>query len=428
MDTYSGIIIEKSERSERFTDFTVLPCNGYNTLCKAKRYGRWWLLKGLKKQYRDDINYQNFLHKEFDILISLQHPNIVSALSVEDVPEQGCCIVMEWIDGQNLMDWIAANRHGAYVNGSANENSDGHYVKTAVSVFMQLLDAVQYIHARQIVHRDLKPSNVMLTYNGCRVKLIDFGLADADSYAILKQPAGTPHYMSPEQAVSFRADIRNDIYSLGCIIEAMGLGGRYAVVARRCKVAADKRYADVEALRHDFVAAGSCRRVLSALALLAATLVAAIVLAVAYNKVMADGGDKVGDVYSVPSVSGNVPSRNVPSEKVDSVSATWTNSPMTSQLSVGSSAEQQLIAEGKKRIDRMWVNAGIDTMRLYSEKGIAFSHFVEQGNAFITDSFPGTFAATVTAEQTTHVVYALSAYMSGRYVQPMLRHLQSEQK
>ena len=200
MDSYSGIIIEESRRSEQFSDFTPIPCKGFNLLCKAKRYGRWWVLKGLKEPYRQDENYKNLLHKEFDILISLQHPYIVSAYSMEEIPEMGICIVMEWIDGIMLEHW----------SGSKTEGEE---------IFLQLLDAVHYIHAKQIVHRDLKPSNIMITHNGNHVKLIDFGLSDTDDFAILKQPAGTPGYISPEQIISRQADIRNDIFSIGCILE-----------------------------------------------------------------------------------------------------------------------------------------------------------------------------------------------------------------
>lgn len=169
MDSYSGIVIEESRRSEQFSDFTPIPCKGFNLLCKAKRYGRWWVLKGLKEQYRQDENYKNLLHKEFDILISLQHPNIVSAYSMEEIPEMGTCIVMEWIDGITLEHWSGRKPEGE-------------------GIFLQLLDAVHYIHAKQIVHRDLKPSNIIITHNGNHVKLIDFGLSDTDDFAILKQP------------------------------------------------------------------------------------------------------------------------------------------------------------------------------------------------------------------------------------------------
>lgn len=235
MDSYSGIIIEESRRSEQFSDFTPIPCKGFNILCKAKRYGRWWVLKGLKEPYRQDENYKNLLHKEFDILISLQHPNIVSAYSMEEIPEMGTCIVMEWIDGITLEHW----------SGRKTEGED---------IFLQLLDAVHYIHAKQIVHRDLKPSNIMITHNGNHVKLIDFGLSDTDDFAILKQPAGTPGYISPEQIVSQQADIRNDIFSIGCILEKILPSKPYTAIIKRCKAPIAQRYANVDELKADFMA------------------------------------------------------------------------------------------------------------------------------------------------------------------------------
>lgn len=235
MDSYSGIIIEESRRSEQFSDFTPIPCKGFNILCKTKRYGRWWVLKGLKKPYRQDGNYKNLLQKEFDILISLQHPNIVSAYSMEDVPEMGTCIVMEWIDGITLEHWSGRKTEGE-------------------GIFLQLLDAVHYIHAKQVVHRDLKPSNIMITHNGNHVKLIDFGLSDTDDFAILKQPAGTQGYISPEQIVSQQADIRNDIFSIGCILEKILPSKPYTAIIKRCKAPIAQRYANVDELRADFMA------------------------------------------------------------------------------------------------------------------------------------------------------------------------------
>ena len=236
MDTASGIISsQEAHSSERFSDFTPIPCKGFNILCKAKRYGRWWVLKGLKEQYRQDENYKNLLHKEFDILISLQHPYIVSAYSMEEIPEMGTCIVMEWIDGITLEHW----------SGRKTEGED---------IFLQLLDAVHYIHAKQIVHRDLKPSNIIITHNGNHVKLIDFGLSDTDDFAILKQPAGTPGYISPEQIISRQADIRNDIFSIGCILEKILSGKPYTAIIKRCKAPIAQRYANVDELKADFMA------------------------------------------------------------------------------------------------------------------------------------------------------------------------------
>lgn len=82
MDTNSGIILpQEAHCTELFSDLQPIPCKGYNLLCKAKRYGRWWMLKGLKPEFREQEIYRSLLRKEFEILISLQHPNIVSANS-----------------------------------------------------------------------------------------------------------------------------------------------------------------------------------------------------------------------------------------------------------------------------------------------------------------------------------------------------------
>lgn len=94
----------------------------------------------------------------------------------------------------------------------------------------------------------------MITHNGNHVKLIDFGLSDTDDFAILKQPAGTPGYISPEQIVSQQPDIRNDIFSIGCILEKILPGKPYTAIIKRCKAPIAQRYANVDELRADFMA------------------------------------------------------------------------------------------------------------------------------------------------------------------------------
>ena len=110
---------------------------------------------------------------------------------------------------------------------------------------------------QQVVHRDLKPRNVMVTSNGGYVKLIDFGLADTDSHAILKQPAGTLRYIAPEQARLAQADVRNDIYSLGVMMQEMNDRLPTANPLRRvvpqhivdrCLAPIDHRWQDMDAL------------------------------------------------------------------------------------------------------------------------------------------------------------------------------------
>jgi len=104
-----------------------------------------------------------------------------------------------------------------------------------VEIARQLLSAIGYVHSKQIVHRDLKPSNIIITHNGENFKIIDFGLADTDAHCICKQPAGTVRFMSPEQMSSSVADVRNDIYSIGVILEELRLGWCVMPVVWRCK-------------------------------------------------------------------------------------------------------------------------------------------------------------------------------------------------
>lgn len=92
--------------SDAFSDQMEIPSQGHSLLVKAKRLGRWWLLKGLKTEYRDQTVYRIFLRKEFELLSGLQHSGIVQAVDFKDVAGVGPCIVMEWIDGVTLKEWL----------------------------------------------------------------------------------------------------------------------------------------------------------------------------------------------------------------------------------------------------------------------------------------------------------------------------------
>jgi len=209
---------EELNVSDAFSDQMEIPSQGHSLLVKAKRLGRWWLLKGLKTEYRDQTVYRIFLRKEFELLSGLQHSCIVQAVDFKDVAGVGPCIVMEWIDGVTLKEWL----------------HESHTKAELRAVARQLMDALAYVHSRQTVHRDLKPSNIMVMRSGAQVKLIDFGLSDTDSHIILKQPAGTEGYVSDAQKQQWQTDVRNDIYSLGCVLREMHLGQLYDTVVHRC--------------------------------------------------------------------------------------------------------------------------------------------------------------------------------------------------
>lgn len=202
----SGYMVDSFEGiNQTFTDVEILHTSEINVVAKAKRYGRWWLLKGLNMEVVNEAAYQQRLRKELELLMELQHPAVVSVTGLETVEPLGECIVMEYVDGCTMKEWLKGHKNR----------------QDRKRILRELIDAVGYIHAKGVVHRDLKPENIIITHNGGNVKLIDFGLADTDSYSVLKQPAGTPQYMSPEQRQTAKAEVRNDIYSLGVIMQQM---------------------------------------------------------------------------------------------------------------------------------------------------------------------------------------------------------------
>lgn len=254
------------ELSDSFTNIEVIPTLGFCFLAKAKRAGKLFMLKGVKEEYRATEVYNEALRKEHDIMSSLSHPNVIEVYGFEEVEGLGKCIVMEYVEGKPLCDILA----------------DGVSQTCKLRIVKEIMDALEYLHKKQIVHRDIKPSNIMVAKDGCHVKLIDFGLSDSTFYTYLNQPSGTESFISPEQKVSSTPDSRNDIYSLGCVLEKMELGGRYSRVIAQCKKPIAERYQAVEDLRKDFECVGK-RLPMALVAIVAVALVAVLLLGVRYH-------------------------------------------------------------------------------------------------------------------------------------------------
>lgn len=223
----------------------------YSILSRMILGGKLVALKSLKPEYVGNPFYEGLLRKEYEIGRSLDHQNICPTLDFINIPNLGNCIVTQWIDGCSLAEWLRTNPRRSL---SLSKRTDRSAIR---KILLELCDALEYLHRNQIIHRDLKPSNIMITRNGQNVKLIDFGLADADWYATFKNPAGIKDYISPEQMAGDSVDCRADIYSLGKIMQRMGVYSRIAAVC--AAEDRDKRYGSVAEVRSVILEKGKRR-------------------------------------------------------------------------------------------------------------------------------------------------------------------------
>ena len=143
----------------------------------------------------------------------LRHPNIVRVLAVERQTDDSIYIVMDWINGQTLREYMARCKLS---------------ITQSLTIAQQIADAMHYAHRVGFVHRDLKPNNVLIDDDG-KPYVADFGLAvnDESQRARRYEFAGTVAYMSPEQvrSQSQYLDGRTDIWAIGVMLYEM-LGGQ----------------------------------------------------------------------------------------------------------------------------------------------------------------------------------------------------------
>ena len=173
------------------------------------------------------------LQREYKLLERLYgNEHIVRCIGWREDAEVGPCIVMEYIDGVTLTEFLASSPS----------------FKEKKRILNELLDALDFIHNHQVVHNDLKLENILITRNGHNVKLIDFGYADCDAN-LYKATGGTTAFASPELLKQEATDVKSDIYSLGFVIKAL-FSHRYGLVVRRCqRKEATKRFRNVGEVR-----------------------------------------------------------------------------------------------------------------------------------------------------------------------------------
>ncbi len=197
-----GFIIDSKYKLLEF-----LGAGGMGTvyLCEHTSMKRLVALKVLPANLAKDGSYMERFYREARAVARVDHPNIVRAFDVDHDPNHHF-LVMEYVDGSSLQQIVQDH-------GPLDPVRAAHYIRQAAW-------GLQHAHEAGLVHRDIKPGNLLLDRHGT-IKLLDLGLArfchedDGLSKKYDESVLGTSDYLSPEQVVDGKVDIRADIYSLG---------------------------------------------------------------------------------------------------------------------------------------------------------------------------------------------------------------------
>ncbi len=216
----------------------TLGAGGQGTVYKAidLTLDRTVAIKVLPPELTEKTSNLLRFEREAKLASSLDHPNICTIYGLHKA-EGLQFIAMQHVEGRNVRQ---------IVDGKPLE------LRSALSIAIQVADALAAAHSRGIIHRDIKAGNVMVTESGL-VKVLDFGLAklmeresegSSDSQITeVGVPYGTATYAAPEQAQGLRVDHRADIFSTGVLLHEM-LTGTWPF---KGKSAVDVRYAVLHA-------------------------------------------------------------------------------------------------------------------------------------------------------------------------------------
>ena len=158
--------------------------------------------------------------RERNILARLNHPRIATLYDAGLAATGRPYLALEYVDGEPITQWCRERRAD---------------VEQRLALMLQVMDAVEYAHARLVVHRDLKPSNVLVTAEG-DIKLLDFGIAkllaaddlpsEGSTLTRMGHRMATPGYSAPEQLSGTAVTTRADVYALGVMLYELLCGRR----------------------------------------------------------------------------------------------------------------------------------------------------------------------------------------------------------
>lgn len=171
-------------------------------------------LKLLRGQ-RLDARHVAYFEVERQLLAQMRHPAIAQIFDAGTTPDGQPYFAMEFIAGSPITDYC--DRHALTLDAR-------------IALFIRVCEGVQHAHQKGVIHRDLKPGNLLVDEVDGRAlpKIIDFGIATATTLGQGREIAGTPDYMSPEQAGGDQSlvDTRSDVYALGVVLCELLTGKR----------------------------------------------------------------------------------------------------------------------------------------------------------------------------------------------------------
>ncbi|MBN2580454.1 MAG: protein kinase [Pirellulales bacterium] len=187
---------------------------GMGVVLKAydPRLNRFVAIKVLAPQWASNAAARKRFLREAQAAAAVSHEHVVTIHAVDEA-EGFPYFVMHYVLGVSLAERI--RRTGPLG------------LKETLRIGAQIASGLAAAHAQGLIHRDIKPANILLENGVERVKITDFGLARVAGEIQLTQTgqvAGTPEYMSPEQARGQALDHRSDLFSLGCVLYAMIAG------------------------------------------------------------------------------------------------------------------------------------------------------------------------------------------------------------
>ena len=234
----SSVSLPAGRRLGRYQIRSCIGAGGMGEVYLAEdtQLDRLVAIKLLPAEFTNDAERVHRFIREAKAASALNHPNIIT---IHEIGEQDGLhfIVTEYVDGQTLRKWIAAEKLR---------------LTDTLDVAIQIADALTVAHEAGIVHRDIKPENLMLRPDGY-VKVLDFGIAKLteskiedrrsriagpqsnsppttfDPLSSILYPLstasgiilGTARYMAPEQALGLEVDARADVFSLGVVLYEM---------------------------------------------------------------------------------------------------------------------------------------------------------------------------------------------------------------